>query len=214
MEQLKIAFFDFDGVVADTEPIYDLYWNDAAKRYGLGIDNFAQLIKGTTMSYMLEKYFADRTEEFRQMVEKESADYERTMPFPPVPGTLEFIRLLKTNGVRTGLVTSSEGEKMERAFKIMRLDGLFDTVVTADQVTKGKPDPMCYLLAAKDLNVAPRDCLVFEDSLNGVKAGNDAGMRVIALTTSNPADVLRDKVYAVIPDLRNATFEDYLRWQA
>ena len=48
MKQPKTALFDFDGVVVDTEPIYDLFWNDAAKRYGLGIDNFADIIKGTT----------------------------------------------------------------------------------------------------------------------------------------------------------------------
>lgn len=65
MEVLKTALFDFDGVVVDTEPIYDLFWNDAAKRYGLGIDNFADIIKGTTLPYILEKYFSpDIPEEF------------------------------------------------------------------------------------------------------------------------------------------------------
>lgn len=59
MKQPKTALFDFDGVVVDTEPIYDLFWNDAAKRYGLGIDNFADIIKGTTLPYILEKYFPD-----------------------------------------------------------------------------------------------------------------------------------------------------------
>ena len=54
MKQLKTALFDFDGVVVDTEPIYDLFWNDAAKRYGLGIDNFADIIKGRTLPYILE----------------------------------------------------------------------------------------------------------------------------------------------------------------
>ena len=54
MKQLKTALFDFDGVVVDTEPIYDLFWNDAAKRYGLGIDNFADIIKGTTLPYILD----------------------------------------------------------------------------------------------------------------------------------------------------------------
>ena len=70
MKQPKTALFDFDGVVVDTEPIYDLFWNDAAKRYGLGIDNFADIIKGTTLPYILEKYFSGYTEEFRQMVTK------------------------------------------------------------------------------------------------------------------------------------------------
>ena len=49
MEQLKTALFDFDGVIADTEPIYDAYWDEAATRYGVGIERFSQLIKGTTM---------------------------------------------------------------------------------------------------------------------------------------------------------------------
>lgn len=85
MKQPKTALFDFDGVVVDTEPIYDLFWNDAAKRYGLGIDNFADIIKGTTLPYILEKYFSGYTEEFRQMVTKESTEYEKTMPLPPMP---------------------------------------------------------------------------------------------------------------------------------
>ena len=102
MKQLKTALFDFDGVVVDTEPIYDLFWNDAAKRYGLGIDNFADIIKGTTLPYILEKYFSGYTEEFRQMVTKESTEYEKTMPLPPMPGSIEFIRMLKEHGVQIG----------------------------------------------------------------------------------------------------------------
>lgn len=86
MKQLKTALFDFDGVVVDTEPIYDLFWNDAAKRYGLGIDNFADIIKGTTLPYILEKYFSGYTEEFRQMVTKESTEsMRRRCPCLPCP---------------------------------------------------------------------------------------------------------------------------------
>ena len=212
MKQLKTALFDFDGVVVDTEPIYDLFWNDAAKRYGLGIDNFADIIKGTTLPYILEKYFSGYTEEFRQMVTKESTEYEKTMPLPPMPGSIEFIRMLKEHGVQIGLVTSSDNAKVKRAFGLLYLDNLFDTLVTADRITQGKPDPMCYLLAAKDLNVSPEDCIVFEDSFNGIQSGKDAGMRVIGLSTTNPAESLRDKVYEVIPNFEKVTFEDYLRW--
>ena len=63
---MKTAFFDFDGVVVDTEPIYDIYWNEAGKRYQTGIPNFASHIKGTTLPYILEKYFSDRSEEFKE----------------------------------------------------------------------------------------------------------------------------------------------------
>ena len=214
MGTLKVALFDFDGVVVDTEPIYDIFWDEAGFRYGLGIENFAHVVKGTTLPYILETYFSDRTEEYRQMIIKECTDYEKDMNFPPMPGSIEYIHMLKEHDVKVGLVTSSDDSKLERAFKELNLNNVFDTIVSADRITKGKPDPMCYLLAAKDLNVSPSDCIVFEDSLNGIKSGNDAGMRVIGLSTSNPAESLKDKVYEVIPNFEHMTFEDYLRWQA
>ena len=104
MEQqfMKTAFFDFDGVVVDTEPIYDIYWNEAGKRYQTGIPNFASHIKGTTLPYILEKYFSDRSEEFKEMVIRESMEFEQQMPFPPVPGAMEFIHLLKSCKSRFG----------------------------------------------------------------------------------------------------------------
>lgn len=210
--ELKTALFDFDGVIVDTEPIYDIFWNEAGIRYETGIDNFAAVIKGTTLPYIIEKYFSDRTDEFRRMVVKESTVYESTMPLPTMPGSIEFLHLLKEKGVQMGLVTSSDNSKVERAFKLHHLDNLFDTVVTADRITKGKPDPMCYLLAANDLGVSPADCLVFEDSFAGIQAGTAAGMRVIGLSTTNPAESLKDKVYEVIPNFEKITFEDYQKW--
>lgn len=210
--ELKTALFDFDGVIVDTEPIYDIFWNEAGIRYETGIDNFAAVIKGTTLPYIIEKYYSDRTEEFRRMVVKESTEYESTMPLPAMPGSIEFLHLLKEKGVQMGLVTSSDNSKVERAFKLHHLDTLFDTVVTADRITKGKPDPMCYLLAANDLGVSPGDCLVFEDSFAGIQAGTAAGMRVIGLSTTNPAESLKDKVYEVIPNFEKITFEDYQKW--
>lgn len=210
--RVKTALFDFDGVVVDTEPIYDIFWNEAGKRYGLGIDNFAAVIKGTTLPYIMDKYFSDRSEEFRQIVVKESTEYESTMPLPAMPGSMEFLHMLKDKGVQIGLVTSSDDTKVARAFKLHHLENMFDTVVTADRITKGKPDPMCYLLAASDLGVSPADCLVFEDSFAGIQAGTDAGMRVIGLSTTNPAESLKDKVYEVIPNFEKITYEDYLKW--
>lgn len=209
---IKTALFDFDGVVVDTEPIYDIFWNEAGKRYGLGIDNFAAVIKGTTLPYIMDKYFSDRSEEFRKMVVKESTEYESTMPLPAMPGSMEFLHMLKDKGVQIGLVTSSDDTKVARAFKLHHLENMFDTVVTADRITRGKPDPMCYLLAANDLGVSPADCLVFEDSFAGIQAGTDAGMRVIGLSTTNPVESLKDKVYEVIPNFEKITYEDYLKW--
>lgn len=209
---MKTALFDFDGVVVDTEPIYDIFWNEAAEKYKVGIDNFAHVIKGTTLPFIMENYFSDFPQELRQQIVSESIAYEKDMSIPPMPGSLEFIRMLKANGVQLGLVTSSDEAKVMRAFRLLSLDGLFDTLVTADRITRGKPDPMCYLLAAADLQVAPEDCLVFEDSFAGIEAATRAGMRVIGLSTTNPAEALQGKVYEVIPDFRGVSLADYLKW--
>ena len=210
--RMRTALFDFDGVIADTEPLYDRYWNEAAERYGLGIPNFADLIKGTTLPDLMAKYFGDRSETFRQTVIQECLAFEEQMDFPLVPGVIDFIRLLRDNGVQTGLVTSSEDRKMERAYRLLGIRDLFDTVVTADRITRGKPDPMCYRLAAQDLNEKPANCLVFEDSLNGIRSATDAGSQVVGLSTSNPPEVLKPLTIAVIPDFEGLTIQDFDAW--
>ncbi|MDR2969817.1 MAG: HAD family phosphatase [Tannerellaceae bacterium] len=212
MENRKIALFDFDGVIVDTEPVYDVYWNEAVERYGLDIPDFADLIKGTTMEHIMQEWFSVYPEEFQQRVRREAEAFERIMPMPLMPGSFEFLKLIRSEGVVVGLVTSSAQWKIERAFEMYEMKELFDTVVTADRITAGKPAPMCYLLAASDLGVSPGQCLVFEDSFAGIAAGNAAGMRVIGLSTSNPAETLKDRVHTVIPNFEQRTFDDYLEW--
>ena len=130
-----------------------------------------------------------------------------------MPGSFEFVRMLKAHGVQIGLVTSSDDKKLAHAFhELPFMEGLFDTIVSANRITRGKPDPMCYRLAAQDLGRKPEDCLVFEDSFAGIQAGKGAGMRVIALSTTNPAAQLEGKADYVIPDLAGRTFEDFLAW--
>ena len=210
--KFKTALFDFDGVIVDTERIYDIFWEEMGKRYQLEIENFALAIKGTTLPHIIKTYFSSYSLETQQQIIQESNDFDSTMPLPAMPGSMEFLHLLKEQGVQIGLVTSSDDLKVKRAFKLHHLENMFDTIVTADRITKGKPDPMCYLLAANDLNVSPADCIVFEDSFAGIQAGTDAGMRVIGLSTTNPEETLKDKVYEVIPNFEQITFEDYLRW--
>lgn len=208
----QAALFDFDGVIVDTEPLYDIYWNEAGERYHTGIPYFASHIKGTTMPYILEKYFSDRSKAFREQVVRESEAFEAQMPFPPVPGALAFMHLLREKGIRIGLVTSSDDVKLVRALRLLHLESFFDTVVSADRIIRGKPDPMCYELAARDLHLYPAECLVFEDSFAGIEAATRASMRVIGISTTNSEEELRDKVHKVIPNFEKLTFDDYKQW--
>ncbi len=125
------------------------------------------------------------------------------MSFPEVPGAIHFLHRLKEEGYKVGLVTSSSTEKMKIALKKMGLEDVFNALVTADRISRGKPDPMCYLLAAEELGVQPSACIVFEDSFSGIQSGCQAGMRVIGVATTHPAEKIRAAVYAVISDFRD-----------
>jgi HAD superfamily hydrolase (TIGR01509 family) len=210
MNPLKTALFDFDGVIVDTEPVYDRHWSDISDRYDTGIEGFADLIKGTTLPEIIDTYFSNRPKKEIERLVGECVAFESSMPLPAMPGSIEFLRLLKSKGVQMGLVTSSDSDKVQRAVALHHLENLFDTIVTSERVARGKPDPACYLLAAADLKVSPADCLVFEDSLNGIRAGQEAGMKVIALSTTHPAELLRRRVDVVISDFRSLSFEQFL----
>jgi len=191
--------FDLDGVIIDSEPQYDVFWRMTAQKYQLGIENFESVIKGIILPHILSGYFSHLPETIQQEVVAANQAYELEMDIIPVPGALAFLESVKKTGIPMGLVTSSDDRKIEYVFNKLPIRHYFDTIVSANRTTAGKPDPMCYLLAAKDLNILPENCYVFEDSFNGIQSGNDAGMRVIGLSTTNPADSIHSKVWKVIP---------------
>jgi len=199
-----IAFlFDLDGVIIDTESQYDQFWSEAGKVYNSGIDNFEKVIKGTTLPNIISRYFSHLSVEKRKELEVANHAFDLKLDIIPIPGALDFLTESKKAGIKTGLVTSSDNDKLKMVFRKLPIRQYFDTVVSADRITKGKPDPMCYLLAAKDLNILPANCYVFEDSFSGIAAGNAAGMKVIGLSTTHPAENIRDKVWKEIPNFVN-----------
>lgn len=99
------------------------------------------------------------------------------------PHNVQLLHMARFAGCKTGLATMSQCEQVERVLSILNLQELFDFVATRDDVEHGKPDPEIYRLVARELGVAPRHCLVIEDSPTGVKAAFAAGMSVIAVTT-------------------------------
>ena len=196
------VLFDLDGVVIDTEPQYDIFWKSVGNKYHPEIENFEKKIKGTILPDIFARYFPHLPESELQELARQIEEYELNMDFFEISGAIDFIRSLKKQGIKTGLVTSSGKEKVKKVWAALGFDGLFDTLVVAERIETGKPNPMCYLLAAQDLGVNPADCYVFEDSFAGIQAGNNAGMKVIGLSTTHPVESLQDKVTQVIPDFR------------
>ena len=199
MNRFAAILFDFDGVIADTEPQYDLFFGQLAARYHLA-ENFAALIKGTTLAAIMEKYFSHLPPAEQAKIIEDHRRYELQMNYTFIPGAREAIARFKAQGYKIAVVTSSPDEKMNVALQKMNLQNTFDAFITADKITRGKPDPMCYLLAAGELRVPPAACIVFEDSIAGITAGKKAGMKVIGLATTLPAATLSQYTDTVIPD--------------
>ena len=106
-------------------------------------------------------------------------------------GTEHFISDLHAHGVKTAVVTSSNQMKMSAVYKVHpRFKEYFDAILTAEDFAHSKPHPDCYLKGAARFGASPEECVVFEDSFNGLKSGRAANMKVIGLTTSNSAEAI------------------------
>ncbi|MCD8394927.1 MAG: dephospho-CoA kinase [Bacteroidales bacterium] len=184
----RAALFDLDGVIVDSEGSYTVFWSGVDREHPTGIADFAHAIKGTALFQILQNFPG---EELQRQIVEQLDEFEANMPFPEYPGAIDFIRSLRQAGWRTALVTSSNDAKMASLYRQHPdLPLLFDTIVTSDQITRSKPDPQGYLLAAERLGCRPENCVVFEDSLQGVQAGRASGAKVVGISTTNPAESL------------------------
>jgi HAD superfamily hydrolase (TIGR01509 family) len=108
----------------------------------------------------------------------------------PLPGVKEFLQALKDHGVPCVIGSSTHRENVTTTLEVLGLEDFFTSIVTAEDVKRGKPDPEVFLTAATRIEVAPVDAIVFEDALVGIAAAKAAGMRVVAVATTEPKDKL------------------------
>ena len=185
----KAALFDLDGVVFDTEPQYTLFWGSQCREFHPEHPGLELEIKGSTLDQIYSRWFGGDLEPMRPLVTKRLDEYEAQMDYEYVGGFLAFVGDLRSHGVKTAVVTSSNMPKMENVY---RKHPEFDAVLTSEDFAASKPSPDCYLRAAARLGAAPEECVVFEDSFNGLKAGRSAGMCVVGLTTTNSKEDIEE----------------------
>ena len=200
--QRSIALFDLDGVILDTEGSYTAFWDDYGSR-NFSEKDFGLKIKGQTLVKILGDYFPEENE--RKAITDAINDFERNMSYPFVPGVENYIKSLKSNGIRTAVVTSSNLLKMENVYRCHPgFREMFDMILTSEDFSESKPSPYCYLKAMRLFGAGPEDCVVFEDSLAGLQAARASGAFVTALTTTNPEEVVRNYADLVIRDFNDS----------
>ncbi len=206
---VKACLFDLDGVVFDTEPIYTKFWHNVGVKYCPTIPNFAHDIKGQTLVQIYDKYFAGEKDK-QEDITKDLNDFERNMPFVYIAGFEDFVKGLKCKGIKTAVVTSSNLEKMQNVYnKHPEFKGYFDEILTSEDFLESKPSPDCYFKAAARLDVPLEECIVFEDSFNGLQSGIASGARVIGLATTNSIAEIEPFTKKVITNYDGFTLSDH-----
>ena len=211
MRMTKAYIFDMDGTLVDNCAWHVKAWRAFAVRHGRAITE-RQVLEwmGAPSAYYMNRIF-DRDvpkEECAALTrEKESLYRELYAPHLKLPDGLgELLGNARRQGVKLAIATGGSIDNVDFVLDGLGIRDLFDVVVDASQYEHGKPAPDCYLIAAARLGLDPSECLVFEDAVGGVRAAKSAGMRVAAITTTMPREVLE----AERPDI---LFDSFARFE-
>lgn len=186
IKNIKAALFDLDGTLVDSMWMWKTIDIEYLGKFGIACpEDLQSSIEGKSFSetadYFKERFHLPHTIQEIKDTWNHMAYDKYVNDVPLKPGCLDFLRYLKHKGIKMGIATSNSRELVLAVTKKHGIDIYFDSIRTACDVEKGKPSPDIYELVAKDLNVRPEDCLVFEDITPGIMAGKNAGMKTCAV---------------------------------
>ena len=205
---MKKAFlFDMDGVLVDTQWIHTLALQKVFARYGVETDIdelncFAGTKRGTAITAMVEKFQLDldieklcdlKDEIFDALIDETELE--------PIPGIPELLQGLKDRSVPTAIASSSSPEFIGLVVDRVNIRPYFDRFVSGQLLPKSKPDPAIYLLAAKEVGIAPEDCVVLEDAALGVEAAKAAGMYCIGYRNPSSGEQDLSKAGEIVEEI-------------
>ncbi len=182
------VIFDMDGTLTDTQSIFIPAWDLAGENQGFNnVGRCIEYVCGAKdeewQNYLIEHFEGVDIEKFK----KDVADYIAKYGVSKLkPGVKEILDFLKENKIKMAIASGSPISVIERHLKATDIYGYFDIIVSGDEVANSKPAPDIFLLAAQRMGVEPKECFVFEDSSNGMKAGYAAGMKCIGVEDIAP----------------------------
>lgn len=198
---LKAVIFDMDGVLIDSEPVHLEAFRMMMEELGHEFDReyYMQFI-GSTTEHMWEKIIRDyhitlSKDELMQISDRNVKRINGRAGYPVMTGVTNLIRGLYKSGVKLAVASSSGMERINDTLEKMHVKEMFQTIVSGMQVKNPKPAPDTFLEAAKMLCVRPDECIVIEDSLNGMRAAKNAGM-VCIMYENNSLGMKTDSSYA------------------
>ncbi len=205
------VIFDLDGLLVDSEPLYMAAWQGAAFELGFELtdETYYSLIGLPEVEcepIVMEHFGADfPLADFRDRWKQLWSERFDAGELRAKPGAVELLGALDEAKVPVALATSSKRDYATISLRSANLDPYFDHIVTTDDVTRGKPAPDLFLLAASRLGVQPPRCLVLEDSPTGAEAGLSAGMSLVLIPDlCTPPQTYVERAFLVAGSLTEA----------
>ena len=204
---LKAVIFDFDGVISDSEPCHFAAYNKVLADFGIQISKqeyYAEYLGFTDYELfedIKKRYKTDfKGISIEQLVEQKAEVFQELIRQTDhlIDGIAELIGELKKNNIKIAINSGAIAADIKIMLAGSAIENSFDVIVSADDITKGKPDPEGYLLTLEKLNaisdspISAKQCVVIEDSRWGIISAKKAGMHVIAVTNSYSAKELKD----------------------
>lgn len=208
------ALFDWDGVVIDSSAQHEKSWEMLAAEIGkpLPQDHFVRGfgMKNQVIIPQILRWTEDPDEIHEYSLRKEALYREiiREEGIRPLPGVRELLGRLAEHDVPCAVASSTHRRNIETVFDAIGIRDCFRAVITAEDVSHGKPDPEVFVKSAEAVGRDPARCVVFEDALVGIEAGLASGAKVVAVATTNPLEALGDAHLAVcsLEEIRWETF--------
>ena len=203
--QILAAIFDMDGLLVDSEPLWDQAELDVIASLGVDISRRHELpdTLGLRIDMVVDLWFAQqpwngpsRQEVTESIITRAIALVEETKPL--LPGVREAVALCKSQGIKVGLASASPLHMLEKVLTMFDLRDDFDALASAEKLPYSKPHPQVYLDCAAKLGIAPLNCVALEDSVNGMIASKAARMRSIVV----PAHENQDDPRFVLADVK------------
>jgi beta-phosphoglucomutase len=194
--ETKAVIFDLDGTLLDNNSYHLKSWLEYLKSIGRDIskEEYNANINGRTNKDVIQYIYKRKMSEeeiWKYTLEKEALYRELYKPFiKPLSGLVNFLEILKEKNIPMAIATSGIQPNIDFMFEEVPIKKYFKEVVNSSHITKGKPDPEIYLKVASLLKLAPKNCLVFEDAVVGIRSAKAAGMKVIAVATTQTKEEL------------------------
>ena len=211
MSQEKVVdavIFDLDGTITDTEKYYKIAWPKALNHFGYECDeNIALELRSLGRPFAPLKFKEWFGEDFdyykvREYRKEIVANLIKEGGIPLKKGAVEILTWLRENGILTALATANDYERTKGYLEKLSLFDMFDRIICANMVEKGKPAPDIYSYACKELGLSPDRTFAVEDSPNGVTSAFEAGCKVIMVPDlTKPDEELEKKLYRCVDDL-------------